>query len=226
MEKHFKYESIASLVLIVTGIGAALVGIGIEKMYPDISGYWFLISGAILIIVGIALPFVLNATLSIWGIIKTKKILKTFTNKYLTNRNQHIIAQLSSEINENIRHLQVFWRDYQRAKTGSNRPGDFSEIARAELKRSEVLPVEFRLNLPNWYQVVAEQHSLFSLLSKKVATQVEQFHLNLNSITKIYDQIKDIVKEQYNTNQLLKLRTQWESLVSDVLERGNPLKVI
>ena len=140
------------------------------------------------------------------------------------NKNQQLIAQLSSEINENIRILQVFGRDYHRIKKGFNRPEDFSEIARAELIRSKVFPAEFRLSLPNWYQVVAEQHSPFSLLPKKVATQVEQFHLNLNSITKIYDQIKDIVKEQHNTNQLLKLRTQWETLVSDVLERGNPLK--
>lgn len=140
-------------------------------------------------------------------------------------QNRPLIAQLSSEIDENIKQLQVFWRDYQRAKTGFNRSEDFSEIARIEMEHSEVFPIEFRLNLPNWYQVVSEQHSLFSILSKKMAAQVEQFHLNLNSITKTYDQIKNIVKKQGSPNQLPELRTQWKELVSNVLERGNPLKV-
>ena len=162
---------------------------------------------------------------------KTAKKRHT-TNKFLVfimrlrtkKQNQPIIAQLSSEIEENIKQLQTFWRDYHRAKTGFNRPEDFSEIARAEIKRSHIFPIEFRLSLPNWYQAITEQHSLFSILPQKVATQVERFHLNLNSIAKNYNQIKAIVKEPRNPNQLLGLRTNWETIVSNVLEQGNPLK--
>ena len=189
----------------------------------------FFITGILTCLGGILLVVVIN-------LYRNRRTAKKrhATNRFLTfimrlrpkKQNRPIIAQLSSEVDENIRHLRVFWRDYQRAKNGSNRPEDFSEIARAEIKRSQIFPIEFRLSLPNWYQVIAEQDSLFSILPKKMAMRVEQFHLNLNNITKTYDQIKDIVKKQYNSNQLLKLRTQWEVLVLEVLERGNPLKVI
>jgi hypothetical protein len=179
----------------------------------------FFITGISICIIGILLVIANN-------LYRNRRAAKKrhATNRFLTfimrlrskKQNQPIIAQLSSEIDENLWHLRQFWRDYQRAKNGSNRPEDFSGIARSEMKGSQIFPIEFSLSLPNWYQVVAEQHSLFSVLPKKMATRVEQFHLNLNSITKIYDQIKDIVKKQYSLNQLFELRKQWESLVTEV----------
>jgi len=152
---------------------------------------------------------------------KYKKIAeKTSTKK----QNQPIIAQLSSEINESLWHLRQFERDYHRAKKGFDQPGDFSEIARTEMKRSEVLPVEFRLSLPNWYKTTIEQHSLFDLIPKKKARVVEQFYQNLSDIKELHNQIKETIKKEKAVNQVLDDVKQFEDLIRKVLDQGNPLK--
>ena len=132
-------------------------------------------------------------------------------------QNQPIISQLSSEIDECLWHLRRFWRDYQRAKDECfNRPKDFSEIARIELEQSQIMPREFRLSLPNWYDMAINQYSPSDILPRKRAKQIEQFYQNLSDLKKI--------KERVNENQLLDDAKQFEDLIEKALNHGNPLK--
>jgi len=136
-------------------------------------------------------------------------------------------SNLFLEIDYNLNLLQDYWDKYQ---DFLNKPLSVSEamrriaqvVIKTPLQLAEIGSLESE-NLPRWRHKEFDSLKLLNSMSEREQKDVRQFYFNLDSITSIYEKIKSLgLKVVHRTN----IEKQLENLITETIERGNPLKGI
>ncbi len=138
-------------------------------------------------------------------------------------------GKLSLEIDHGLKMLRDFWEEKQ---GHSNKSFSFSE---ASIKKQQIVvsktktsittdsidSIEHDIDLPQWHRNIFDMPTSLYCLSSKTKQNVRQFYDNLEQITSRYNKIKkygDKIAEKTN------LKEKFETLVTKVIDNGNPLK--
>lgn len=133
---------------------------------------------------------------------KSKKSVQAENNNA---QNESIKTGLSFEIDQTLKKLQNFWGKYQKNSNDSQKYGG----AVISKKPFTTIPAQFKHTFPELHQEVLKDARLI---------EVREFYYKIEDIEFIYKELRN------KSEQDFELRFQWEELVTEVLERGNPLK--
>ena len=144
-------------------------------------------------------------------------------NDFLKNKKarKEVMSEFSSAIDEILNSLYEVWNKYQKTTK------DIYQQKRVvvEANAFHTIPAEFRHILPgDWRWKITKLYPIPSAFVKKEKTQIDKFCGNIIKIISLYNQIRDLGSGSHDAAFLPAIRTQWESLISEVLEQGNPLK--
>lgn len=157
----------------------------------------------------IALVIFVFILLVIYDFLKDKKVREDTINYF------------STAIDETLNSLHDVWNKYQKVIKDSHQ----QQGVIVDIKNKHIIPAEFRPMLPDdWQWNVTKLYPIPSVLLKNERTQIDKFCCSIIKIISLYKRIQDLGSGSYDANYLPELRTQWKSLVTEVLERGNPLK--
>lgn len=118
---------------------------------------------------------------------------------------KHIENNSSFEIDRILKVLQNFWGKYQKISEDKNK---HMEIVISK-KPFTTTSIQFKYIFPKLHQ-----GALKSIRLRKA----KDFHRKIEDIELIYKELRSKPKQDFEQ------RFQWEALILEVLERGNPLK--
>lgn len=131
------------------------------------------------------------------------------------------IDEFSSVIEGILISLREVWGKYQEA---TKDPLQQKRVVKT-VSSLHTVPVEFMLALPaDWRWKVSKLYPIPSIFSKGERIQIDEFCCNIIGIISLYNQIQDLGDGTYDVDALPNFRSQWETQVSEVIEKGNPLK--
>lgn len=134
---------------------------------------------------------------------KSKKPVQPESNN---TQNESIKAGLSFKINRILEKLQDFWGKYQKNSKDSQKYGG----AIISKNPFTTTPAQFKHIFPELHQEVLKDTRLI---------EVREFYYKIKDIEFVYKELRNQPKQDFE------LTFQWEALISEVLECGNPLKV-
>ena len=146
-----------------------------------------------------------------------------FINDFLKDKKarKEAIAEFSSAIDNILNSLYKVWSKYQKATK------DISQQKRIVVGANafHTIPAEFRPMLPGeWHWKITKLYPIPSAFVKKEKTQIDKFCGNIIKMISLYGQIQDLGGSSHDAERLPELRQQWETIVIEVIEQGNPLK--
>lgn len=134
--------------------------------------------------------------------IKSKKFVQTEKGNA---QNESIKAELSFEIDRILKKLQHFWGKYQKV---SKHMREYGRVVKS-LMPLTTTPAQFKHTFPELHQEV---------LKDTLLIDVKAFYYKIEDVELMYKELRNQPKQDFE------MTFQWESLVSDVLGQGNPLK--
>jgi len=146
----------------------------------------------------IALAFLVNRVESR----KTRESRKSIKDK-LCFEIQNILETLDGFLKKYEDNIKDAWK-YDGIVTSTNPP--------------ETVPAQFKHPPPELRQKFLKSYFPFHILSKKEAIEVAEFCNKIKDIVLLYEQLRTTGPQDFE------LTEQWETLVSEVIEKGNPLK--
>jgi hypothetical protein len=137
-------------------------------------------------------------------------------NDFLKDRKRKKTKQIIIE--EILNSLRRVWHEYKETT---------KDIHQKRVVMStntlHTIPAEFRPMLPNWHWQMTELKPISDVFSEKETSQINQFCNDIDNIVFLYNQIRDLGGGSYDSTKLPELTKKWETLVTKVLEQGNPL---
>ena len=156
---------------------------------------------------------------------------KEFNNfdKVVEKQNQAVKNDLTLEIDHNLILLHDFWEKKQGylnkplSLSGTLHGAQQIVVSKTEnsITTASIDSIEHDIDLPQWHRKEFDKPTSLCGLSVKEKQGVRQVYDNLGQITSKYDKIKkfgDKVVEKTHLNE------RFKTLVTEVLDRGNPLK--
>jgi len=144
-------------------------------------------------------------------------------NDFLKNKKarEEAIGYFSATMDEILNSLHKVWNKYQKMVKGDHQQRRVVE----DINPLHTVPIEFRPMLPDdWRWNVTKLYPIPSIFSKDERSQIDKFCCSLIKIVSLYERIQNLGGSSYDANHLLPvLKAQWNELVPNTLERGNPL---
>lgn len=148
-------------------------------------------------------------------------------NEVVEKQNRAIKNDVALEIDQNLQLLRDFWDTFQRFQMA---PSAITQalynVARIVVDPTimKTIPREFRVDLSRWHHEILEKQTSLVSLSEKEAKNVRQFHYKLDTITSMYEELRSLGKSNDDAMRRSELRDQWENIITEVLQQGNPIK--
>lgn len=134
--------------------------------------------------------------------VKSKKFVQTEKGNA---QNESIKAGLSFEIDRILKKLQDFWGKYQKVNKHMR---EYGRVVRSLIPLTTI-PAQFKHAFPELHQEV---------LKDTLLIDVKAFYYKIEDVELMYKELHNQPKQDFE------MTFQWESLVSEVIDRGNPLK--
>lgn len=138
-------------------------------------------------------------------IIKDFKFKKPVQPEDNDAQNESIKTGLSFEIDRILKKLQDFWEKYQKISKDSQKYGG----AIISKNPFTTTPAQFKHIFPELHQEVLKDTRLI---------EVREFYYKIKDIELVYKELRNQPKQDFE------LTFQWEALVAETIEQGNPLK--
>ena len=181
--------------------------------------------GALILTITDILP--LRVLIGLVPILVLLAILRNSIDKRTNKKSQLLTDELSLEIDHNLKLLCDFWEKFKGllsehlSLSEAIRKTTRVVISQSPMETAEIGSIESEIDLPIWHRKVFGMPTPLVGISNRKKQEVNQFYDNLETIASIYEKIK---RFGYKVVRRTNLEEQLESLVTEVLKQGNPLK--